>query len=192
VPGYGSVVFPVSPNDTTLIDHSLGITPPAIASGTTVSVLNGSGTYDQAAQVGQALTSLGEDVVNVGDASQISSNPAETIVYYAPGEQAQAEALMPYLNGNVIMGELSLPAGTDLQIVTGTYLTVSPPASSSTSSSSASGSQATSTPSTSSSGSSVQTSSNPVPTQDVTQSLGSLPSFDPRACPAGMPVTPIS
>ncbi len=193
VPGYGSVVFPVSPNDYTLIDQALGITPPAIKAGTTVSVLNGSGTYDQAGQVGQALSALGEDVVNVGDAPTISSNPAETIVYYAPGEQQQAEALMPYLNGNAVMGELALPAGTDLEVVTGTYLTVSPPASSSqagaaTSSAGSSASAGSQT----SGGSSVTSASNPVPAGDVTQPLNSLPSFDPRACPAGMPVTPVA
>jgi len=191
VPGYGSVVFPVSPNDYNLIDQYLGITPPPIKAGTTVSVLNGSGAYDQAGQVGQALSALGEDVVNVGDAPSISSDPAETIVYYAPGEQQQAEALMPYLNGNAIMGELNLPAGTDLEVVTGTYLTVSPPpASTSTGAPSSSGSTSASSGATS--GSSVSSTANPVPAGDVTQPLNTLPSFDPRACPAGMPVTPIA
>jgi len=180
---YGSVVFPTNA-DFSVLRQELGLPTPSIASGTTVSVLNGSGIYDQAAQVGNALTQLGENVVNVGNATQ-SSSPAETIVYYAPGEKTQAEALVANLTGNVIMGELSLPSGTDLQVVTGTYLTVTP-----------AGSSSSSTPSSASSGSSssssTPSSASPVPSVDVTQASEALPSYDPRGCPAGMAVTPIS
>jgi len=178
---YGSVVFPTNA-DFSVIRQKLGLPTPTIASGTTVSVLNGSGLYDQAAQVGSALTQLGENVVNVGNATQ-TSTPAETIVYYAPGEQTQAEALVSDLTGNVIMGEMSLPSGTDLQVVTGTYLTVASPSSGSSST----GSSSSSTSNNSSSGAASQ-----VPSVDVTQASEPLPSYDPRACPAGMPVTPIS
>lgn len=185
--GYGAVVFPMSPSDYQLIDQQFGITPPAIVPGTTVSVLNGSGAYQQASQTAAALTQLGEQVVHVGNATQISSQPAETIVYYAPGKQADAEALMPYLNGNAVMGQLSLPAGTDVQVVTGTYLSVSGPPSGS-GASSAAGSGSSGAPASSGSSSSGST----VPSTDVTQPSPGLPSFDPRACPAGMAVTPIS
>ncbi|MDA8269625.1 MAG: LCP family protein [Actinomycetota bacterium] len=186
--GYGSVVFPVAPSDFSVIRKQLGLPTPKITPGTTVQVLNGSGIYQQATQTGDALTQLGFSVVNVGDATQASS-PAETIVYYAPGQQAQAVALTAQLTGNVIMGERSLPAGTDLQVVTGTYLSVSgTPAGTSGStggSGSASGSGSTSSSSSSSSASSV-------PSTDVTPATEPLPSYDPRACPSGMAVTPIS
>lgn len=189
--GYGSVVFPMSPTDFQVIDQQFGITPPAIGSGTTVSVLNGSGVNQQATQTAAGLTQLGEKVVNVGNATQISSDPAETIVYYAPGQRSAAEALMPYLNGNAIMGETNLPAGTDLQVVTGTYLSVSPPPSSTTGSSGAAASGSAASTSGSGSGSSSSSGSS-VPSQDVTQQNPTFPSWDPTACPAGMPVTPIA
>lgn len=179
--GYGDVVFPTSPADFTVLRQQLGLPTPTIAKGTTVSVLNGSGIYDQAAQIGSALTQLGENVVNVGNATTSASPAAETVVYYAPGERAQAEALVGDLTGNAIMGELSLPAGTDLEVVTGTYLSVTPPA---TSSGTSAASGANSSPSSSS--------SSAVPAQDVTQATEPLPSYDPRGCPSGMPVTPIS
>ncbi|MFC0083067.1 LCP family protein [Aciditerrimonas ferrireducens] len=189
VPGYGSVVFPVSPTDYTLLWQRFGIKTPAIAPGTTVSVLNGSGIAGQAAAVGQALTSLGEHVVNVGNATP-SSDPAETIVYYRPGYQKQAMALLPHLSGNAVMGERNLPNGLDLQVVTGTYLSVTgTPASTSATGSSAASSPASGT-GTSSATSGAQ--GQPVPSVDVTPATEPLPSYDPRACPAGMPVTPVS
>ncbi len=183
-PGYGSVVFPTSPADFTVLRQQLGLPTPAIAKGTTVSVLNGSGISNQAAQIGNALTQLGENVVNVGNATSSASPASETVVYYAPGEQTQAEALVGHLTGNAIMGELSLPAGTDLEVVTGTYLSVTPPASPAPGSSASSAPPSSSSPSSSSSGQ--------VPPQDVTRATEALPSYDPRGCPAGMPVTPIS
>ena len=189
--GYGSVVFPVAPSDYSVIRSQLGLPTPAITPGTTVSVLNGSGINQQATQTGAALTQLGFNVVNVGDATQASS-PAETIVYYTPGHQTQAEALTARLTGNVVMGELpSLPSGTDLQVVTGTYLSVQPPASAS-SGSSTSGGGATGTSTGSGASSSSGSSSSSVPSTDVTPATEPLPSYDPRACPAGMAVTPVS
>lgn len=192
VPGYGSVVFPVSPADYQTIDKAFGMTPPPIVKGTTVAVLNGSGLANQAAQTAQGLSALGEDVVTIGNAPQVSSTPAETIVYYAPGKQADAEALLPHLAGNVIMGELALPTGTDVEVVTGTYLSVS--------GSSGSAASPTSGASSTAAGSSVTASAPagtgastaaPVPSIDVTQSNPGLPSWDPTACPAGAPVTPL-
>ncbi len=184
--GYGAVVFPVAPSDFSVIRKQLGLPTPAVVPGTTVSVLNGSGVNQQATQTGDALTQLGFDVTNVGDATQASS-PAETIVYYTPRYQAQAEALTAHLTGNVVMGELpTLPSGTDLQVVTGTYLSVSTPSSGS---SGASGAGAAS----SSSGStSTASNASSVPSTDVTPATEPLPSYDPRACPAGMAVTPVS
>jgi len=187
VPGYGSVVFPVSPTDYTLLWQRFGIATPQVAPGTTVSVLNGSGIAGQAAAVGQALSSLGEDVVHVGDATP-SSDPAETVVYYRPGFQKQAMALLPHLQGNAVMGERPLPTGVDLQVVTGTYLTVTGTSTSSSSSSSAASGSA----STASGSQAVTVQGQPVPSVDVTPATEPLPSFDPRACPAGMPVTPVA
>lgn len=189
--GYGSVVFPMAPSDYQLIDHAFGITPPKVAEGTKVTVLNGSGIAGQAAQTAQGLSALGEDVVSVGDVAQDASDPAETIVYYAPGKEADAEAMLPYLDGNVVMGELALPAGTDVEVVTGTYLSVTGPATGSTGTGSdtagaglAGGGSAT-TPSVGADTASA------VPATDVTEANPGLPSWDPTACPSGVPVTPL-
>lgn len=184
--GYGSVVFPVGPSDWNTVYSKLGITVPSLPAGTTVTVLNGSGVPGQGAQVADALKGLGATVTAVGNAT-IASSPAETIVYYAPGHRQAAEALLPHLSGNTVMGELpSLSSGSQLEVVTGTYLSVAASSSTATTPSS-SAPTATAPPTTAA----PSASSNPVPSVDVTPATEALPSYDPRACPAGTPVTPV-
>ncbi|MGH9103247.1 MAG: LCP family protein, partial [Acidimicrobiales bacterium] len=181
----GDVVFPVEPNDLQVIHQMLGLPIPAVSPGTTVSVLNGSGASNQATDVSSQLAQLGLHITTVGD-TPVASQPAETVVYYSPGHQAQGLAVLNHLAGNVVMGQRSLPAGTDVQVVTGTYLNVvGLPSSSSGGSPAGSSSTATSTTT------APPASANPVPSADTTTASSSLPSWDPRGCPAGMPVTPI-
>ncbi len=183
--GYGAVVFPVGPTDWNILYSKLGMTVPSLPSGTTVTVLNGSGVAGQAGQVASALQGLGATITSVGNTTAASS-PAETIVYYTPGHRQAAQAVLSHLAGNTVMGELpTLSSGSQLEVVTGTYLSVTGASTSTTAPSSTPASTAAPTTS------APSTSSNPVPSVDVTPATEPLPPYDPRACPAGMPVTPV-
>lgn len=163
---YGDVVFPSEPQDRQAIQKM--IDPPGAAalpgSQVAVEVLNGSGAAGEAGQVAGELGALGFDVTGTGDATVVG-NPAETVVYYAPGQMGAAEEIASNLSGNVAMGEQSLPAGVDVEVVAGTGLSVNTPSSPGAASSSA-------PPSSSSSGA------------PPTAAVSALPSFDPTACPA--------
>ncbi len=192
---YGSVVLPLQPTDNATLRSALGLPNPSIAKGTTVQVLNGSGISGQATQVAGQIGALGEHVTNVGN-SNVTSSPAETVVYYAPGHQHAAIALENHLSGAVTMGlSTHLPAGTDLRLVTGTYLNVAAPASRTstapaTSTPTSGGASAPSTSTGSAGGSSSASLPGPLALGAVAPT-SPLPPWDPRACPAGMPVTPI-
>lgn len=192
--GYGAVVFPVGPTDWNIVDSQLGISVPSFPSGTSVAVMNGSGIAGQAGQVATALRGLGATVTAVGNTTP-ASYPAETVVYYTPGNLQAAQALLPHLAGNTVMGKLpSLPSGAAVEVVTGTYLTVttSSAASPATSTAPASGATTTPAPTTTTPASTGKPSTGPVPSVDVTPASEPLPSYDPRACSPGQPVTPIA
>ncbi len=179
----GSVVFPIWPQDGQVIDEFLGGSAPAsgASSGVTVSVLNGSGGYNQASDTAASLQPFGYQVTSVSDTSVVG-NPAETVVYYSPGQLPAAEALAQRLNGNVALAQANLPSGTDLQLVTGTFLSVA----STVSTAAPSSSSSASAPSGSSGATSSLTElSNP------TQAQSSATSYDPTACPPGAQATPL-
>lgn len=194
---YGSVVLPLQPTGNATLRSTLGLPNPTIRRGTTVQVLNGSGISGQAGQVSSQISALGEHVTSVGNSS-ITSSPAETVIYYAPGHQYAAIALENQLSGTVIMGQSShLPAGTDLRLVTGTYLSVASAPSQTTTapanSSSSSGAQGAPSGAGGSAAGGAATSSLPGPLSlGAVAPTSPLPPWDPRACPAGVPVTPIS
>ena len=87
---YGDVEFPAESQDLASIEQLLGIgattdsmtgkrlPPPASVS---VSVLNGTGVYNQATDTGTALTALGYHVVGLGDTNPVG-DVSETYVYY--------------------------------------------------------------------------------------------------------------
>lgn len=169
---FGDVVLPSQPGDQQLIHKMLsaGTTPAPLPSPSSihVQVLNGSGLPSQAADTAQLLAKDGFQISGVGNAT-VTAQPAETVVRYAAGQKAAAERLVQSLSGQVGMGQVALdpvtvPAGTNLVLVTGTNLTVSVPH------------QAATPPVTSSSG---------VSAPPATAAHTSLPFFDPRACPAG-------
>lgn len=202
---YGLVVFPTEPYDLAVIHQIFGLAVPATEPGTTVAVRNGSGLSGQATGVAGSLRALGYDVTSVGNAGSVASAPpwTETIVYYSPGHQAQAEALLNHVTGLATMGERALPAGEDLELVTGSVLSISAatavaPTTSHGQTTHGQTSRSTSPTSTGSSSGSGG-SSGAANTGSASASYGSLGyvfssggkvpyySWEPRACPAGMP-----
>lgn len=197
---YGDVVMPVQPLDAQVIRQFLGREAPVLqqqTSAVTVSVENGSGLPGQAAQIANELHSYGYTITSVGN-TRVLSTPAETIVYYAPGHRAAGEQVLSQLGGEAILGQRTLPAGTDVMVDTGTTIVVHAPVATgpvaATSSSPAprttAGSHSvapTATPSTSASSSTGSTSATGGVTA-VEPPSQPLPSYDPRACPPGSPV----
>lgn len=187
---YGSVVFPVWPQDQQVINQFLGtggstsgqLSPSQL----TVQVLNGSGVYNQATQVSGELQAYGYQITQVGD-TNVAGQPDETVVRYAPGQLDAAKALASQLSGNVALAQASLPQGTDLQVVTGSYLSVAPPPSAAGSTGSSQGSASTGPSSSGSAQGSGGSSSATLGSATASQS--SLPSYDPTACPAGAQAT---
>jgi LCP family protein required for cell wall assembly len=172
---YGSVEFASQPQDTQAIDAALGINAstdsltggslPAPSS-ITVSVENGTGTYDQAGRTARALQALGYKVVGTGNAP-IANPVAETTVEYSSiSAEPAAEQVAHSLTGAVVMARKPTANGAQVTVVTGSGFSVNPPASS------ASGKAPTSR----SSGSAVLTA--------PTSADPPLAAFDPRACPS--------
>ena len=88
--GYGDVEFPSQAQDQSAIDQVLGISaatdsmtgsPLPAPSSVTVSVMNGTGAYNQATDTATALAALGFHTVGVGDTAPVG-DVAETVVYY--------------------------------------------------------------------------------------------------------------
>jgi LCP family protein required for cell wall assembly len=187
---YGDIEFPSNVQDDQVIQKFLGIGPdtdtetgltlPAPSS-VTVSVLNGSGVTDQAADTGDALTALGYHVVGVGDSTPVGTE-AETVVYFANRtavDQAAAQAVAKSMSGSVITALGPTTDGAQVTVVTGTQFTVdSPPATATP----ATG--ATTTTTASASTTSTTSSSSDTPFQAPTPAVTPLQPWDPRACPA--------
>lgn len=176
----GQVVYPEQPADWNLFRQTLGLPNPKLRPGTTVQVLNGSGIYHQAADVASQLSSLGLRVTGTGNGPNNASF-AETVIYYAPGQLSQAEALQAKMTGNVVLGQARLPRGTDLQVVTGNFLSINVPAAAPASSSQQSSSSAGSPPPSFASNLAVNSTHPHTP----------LAPWDPRACPPGSQATPV-
>lgn len=198
---YGDIEFPTETQDQAAIDQVLGIgagvdsmtgNPLPVPSTVTVSVMNGSGTYNQATDTANSLQALGFHTVGVGDSTP-AATAEETVVYYgsrAPGVEAAAEAVTRSMSGAVILGydPGRVTDGAEVTVVTGTQFTVNPPASTPSV-----GSTAGSTPTTAA-GSPVTTlpsgsASGFAPPSPTTQTLKP---WDPRACAAGtVPAQPV-
>ncbi len=191
---YGQVEFPVESQDRAIIDRVLGIAPtvdsmtgrplPAPSS-VTVSVMNGSGTANQAADTASALSALGFRTVGVGDSSP-TGDVAETVVNYgshSAGAEAAAEEVARSMTGAVLMAydPSQVTSGADVTVVTGSDFAVVAPM----------------TP-----GGAAATTST-VPTGSASSSTGGaigppsasnpqLAAWDPRACaPGAKPTAPV-
>jgi LCP family protein required for cell wall assembly len=181
---YGDVEFPSQSQDEQTIDTVLGIgattdsmtgNPLPAPSSVTVSVMNGTGVYNQAGTTAAALAALGFQTVGVGDTPAVG-DVAETVVYYASrsaATEAAAEAVTRSISGSVIMAydPSQVADGADVTVVTGTQFTVNAPATSTITPTTTQTSPAIAAPS----------ASNP-----------SLAPWDPRACAAGAtPTVPV-
>jgi LCP family protein required for cell wall assembly len=191
---YGDVEFTSQVQDQSAIDEVLGIGPTTDsmtgdplpnASSVTVSVMNGTGVADQAANTASALSALGFDTVGVGDATPVG-DVAETVVYYGsrtPAVEAAAEKVVRSMSGSVIMAydPSQVTSGAQVTVVTGTQFAVDAPATPAT------GSSATTSPA-------GATTSPPASATISAPSAAStsLQPWDPRACPAGAtPTAPV-
>ncbi|MHB8328502.1 MAG: LCP family protein [Acidimicrobiales bacterium] len=132
---YGSIEFPTEPEDRQVVDKFLGVPDtantmtgsPLPAPGTvSVSVLNGTGVFDQANSVASQLQALGYDVVGTGNSTPLSV-PAETLVTYSaanPGGRAEAESVERVLTGPVVMKSSNSYRGTGVTVTVGSGLAV--------------------------------------------------------------------
>ena len=190
---YGSVELTSEPEDRQAIYQFLGLpagrntmtgAPLPSPSSVSVSVVNGTGAYNQAATTSQALGALGFQATEAGNVSS-AANPSETLVVYNAKSQdglAKAEAVAQNLTGSVVLDAGQPTGGADVTVVTGTVFAVTPPttASPSTSSPGTSLSPPTST------GLSTTTTTSPgsKSLSAPTAATEALQPWDPRSCTA--------
>jgi hypothetical protein len=191
---YGDIEFPAEPQDHNAIDQFLGLKStgedtysggalPA-PSTVTVSVMNGSGAYNQATTTSQSLQALGFHLGTIGDSPPVG-HEAETVVYYAsktPAQLAAAQLVADSLSGSVIMAmdPTQVKSGSQVTVVTGTDFSVNaPPATTTTASA---GATTPSTTATTSGGSGNTGNSGAF--QAPTPTVESLQPWDPRSCTA--------
>ncbi len=199
---YGDIEFPSEPQDRTAVDQFLGLKANADTysggalrspSSITVSVMNGSGTSNQASDTAAGLKALGFNIGTIGDTTPVGRE-AETVVYYAsksPANLAAAQAVADSMSGAVIMAEdpTQVQPGSQVTVVTGTQFSVNPPPATVTPTSAAGstgagggagvGTSSTTTPTTSSS-----SSANSGAFQPPTTTVEPLAPWDPRSCTA--------
>lgn len=134
---YGDVEFPDEAQDSSAIDQLLGIgattdsmtgNPLPAPSTVSVSVLNGTGVYNQATDTASALSALGYDVIGEGDATPVG-DVEETYVYYGSrnaATEAAAESVTRSMSGSVIMAYDPAQVVDDAQVtvVTGSQFSV--------------------------------------------------------------------
>jgi LCP family protein required for cell wall assembly len=206
---YGDIEFTSEPQDQSTINQVLGVTDDTDTmtgarlpspSSVTVSVLNGTGAYDQASTTASSLSGLGFDVVGTGTSTPVGQE-AETVVAYAhrtPSDEAAAQLVARSLSGAVVMAYHPATGGADVTVTTGTNFSVNPTAPGSTKTSTApktaptSSSTSTSTTGTSTTGTRTTGSSTTgtTPTPQTTgfdppsKAVNALMPYDPRACTA--------
>jgi LCP family protein required for cell wall assembly len=192
---YGDVEFPAEPLDHAAVDQFLGLKANADTysggalpspSAVTVSVMNGSGAYNQATDTAQSLKALGFNIGTVGDSTPVGQE-AETVVYYSsktPAELAAAQAVANSMTGAVIMAEdpSLVSPGSQVTVVTGTQFSVNAPPATTTPTTAATGSTGTPATTTTTTAGSSNSGAFGAPTSTVTP----LAAWDPRSCtPSG-------
>ena len=137
---YGDIEFPDQPQDRSVVDQFLGVSAdtdtmnggPLPAPGSvTVSVLNGSGTTDQATETAAAFTQLGFKVVATGDSAPVGDE-SETVVTYAhktATDEAAAQLVAQSITGSVILALGATSNGAQVTVTTGSNFAVVPPGS---------------------------------------------------------------
>ncbi len=138
---YGDIEFPSEPLDRNTVKQFLGLSAanadtyaggalPA-PSTVTVSVLNGSGAYNQATDTAQSFRALGFGIGKIGDSAPVGRE-AETVVYYGaktPAARAAAQVVAGSLSGAVVMAydPTMVSPGSQVTVVTGTDFSVDAP-----------------------------------------------------------------
>jgi LCP family protein required for cell wall assembly len=193
---YGDVEFPVEPQDQQVVDQFLGVSPTTdtmnggqlpTPGSVTVSVLNGTGDYDQGGITALALGQLGFHIVGTGDTESVGEQ-AETVVTYdqmTPATEAAAQAVAASMSGAVILDYGPTYDGAQVTVTTGTDFSVNPPTASAPPTTVQGGSASTST---------TVTTTPPSTTTTTTTSSGDfsaptasvepLSPWDPRSCTA--------
>jgi LCP family protein required for cell wall assembly len=203
---YGDIEFPAAAQDQQVIRQFLGVNTttdtmhggslPAPSS-VSVSVENGSGTYNQATDTSTALGALGFNMVGVGDVAPVGTD-AETVVYYSQmtaADEAAAQAVASSISGAVIMAldPTQVTDGAQVTVVTGTQFSVNSPPAGAAGASTTVGTGATSSSSTSSSstsssssgsGSGSTTTTTDPDFQPPSPAITPLQPWDPRSCTA--------
>ena len=195
---YGDVEFPAQGQDQSAIDQLLSIGPNTdsmtgaalpSASSVTVSVLNGTGAYNQASDTSAALAALGFHTVGIGDTPPVG-DVAETYVYYGSrsgSSEAAAEAVSRSMSGSVIMAydPTKVVDGAQVTVVTGSQFAVNPPPAVPTSTTAPAAAPTTTAASTAPTAASSGAIATPSP------STSNLQPWDPRGCGSGTtPVPP--
>ena len=197
---YGDIEFPSEPLDHNAVDQFLGLKSGAedtysggslpARSSVTLSVLNGSGTYNQATTTSQSLQALGFHIGSIGDSPPVGRE-AETVVYYSaktPANVAAAQVVANSLSGAVIMAmdPTQVKAGSQVTVVTGTDFSVnSPPTTPATGLSGTTGAGGTASASTTTTTSPTSgTTGNSGAFQAPTPTVEPLQPWDPRSCTA--------
>ena len=194
---YGDIEFPAEPQDHNTVDQFLGLKSsnedtysggalPA-PSTVTVSVLNGSGAYNQATDTAQSLQALGFHIGTIGDSPPVGQE-AETVVYYAsktPAQLAAAQAVANSMSGAVIMAmdPTQVKPGSQVTVVTGTDFTVNAPPATTTTAPAGAATPST-TPTTAGNTGTSGNTGNSGAFQAPTPSVEPLAPWDPRACTA--------
>ncbi|MGH9006924.1 MAG: LCP family protein [Acidimicrobiales bacterium] len=200
---YGQVEFPVQSQDQAIIDQVLGIGPGVDSmtgeklprpSSVTVSVMNGSGTANQATDTATALGALGFHTVGVGDTSP-TGDVAETVVYYGSHSataEAAAEAVARSITGSILLAydPTQIADGAQVTVVTGTQFTVSSP-DARTTTTAPGGASSTTTPAPTTTSVTASQTAGPIGSPSV-PNPGSAP-WDPRACARrAVPTAPVA
>jgi LCP family protein required for cell wall assembly len=135
---YGDIEFPSSAQDQQVVNQFLGVDtttdtmtgkPLPSPSTVTVSVLNGTGASNQAADTSSSLGALGFHMVGVGDSPPVGAE-SETVVYYATksaADEGAAEAVAHGLSGAVITALGPTTDNAQVTVVTGTQFSVHTP-----------------------------------------------------------------
>ena len=137
---YGDVEFPLEPGITAVIDRFLGLTsttntmtgkPLPADSTITVSVSGGTVVARQASIVANQLKRHGFHVTSLSSATPWGKR-SETVVYHADNSVASlgaAQAVLHTIAGPAVMALGPVPAGARVRVVTGSDISVIPPAS---------------------------------------------------------------
>ncbi|MGH9083465.1 MAG: LytR C-terminal domain-containing protein, partial [Acidimicrobiales bacterium] len=209
--GKGDVEFPSQPLGQSIINRFLGIgdatdsltgKPLPRPGSVTVSVLNGTGAFEQATTTSESLGRLGFHMLQPGTSPPVG-RVAETLVTYAqrtPADEAAAQLVARSLSGSVVMDYGPTAGGADVTVTTGTSFSVNPTApGASTVTGPAKGGATSASPTSPTATTAVATSSGSPAGTAPAGSPSALPGFsapspavtplkpyDPRACPTGV------